>query len=61
LGLKGSGEKWPSSGGVYMSPTLAEIEKNVKQAKALSNEQNGPENEGTVKAMVTWKRKEREW
>ena len=61
LGPKGSGENRPSSGGIFSGPTLAEIERNVKEAQALHTEQNEVETEGPGKAMVTWKRKEREW
>jgi hypothetical protein len=61
LGPTGSGEKRLSSGGVYRGPTIAEIEKNVTKEKTSGKGQTETEDEDTGKAMVTWKRKEREW
>jgi hypothetical protein len=61
VGQKGSGDKRPFNGGVYSGPSLTEIEKNMKEAQANIKEAREIENEGATKAMVTWKRKEREW
>lgn len=59
VGRKGYEDKRANTGGVYTGLCFAEIEKTVKEAQ--TNASTGNENGGIATALVTWKRKERDW
>jgi hypothetical protein len=61
LGLEKERGKRHGCGGAYKGLSLTDIEENMRKGLASSTDSKEAKNDGAEKAMLTWKRKEREW
>lgn len=61
VGLDSTVDKRPSLGGIFKGPNIVDVENTVKKAQANSKNSKGVEGEAAAEAIVTWKRKERDW